>query len=588
MPGNRMPLWRRLLDEQLDVVAAESRRTVVARVLLAGVTAALIGLNRDIPSGVIWLACMVAGEAWTWPASAAPAAGLANSTLQRLSYAGTMLQGSAVWSSAALIYWLNGSEALKLAAMGVLAGQMIHAQCFAFRSKLALVVLGGIPALLLIVLSTLFGGFNGVQLATVAVTVSLTVVYVVTSAMVNLKAAQALETAQTEAVAANHAKSAFLAMMSHELRTPLTGILGMANALRAGRLDPLQARQVDLLIGSGDGLLSILNNILDVSKIEAGRLELETTAFDLVELAERVHDMWRDLAAAKGVRLVYDVASGTPRWLEGDPTRLRQIMLNLTSNALKFTETGEVRLALRPLTNSSGAPDIERIEITVSDTGIGIAEDQRTRLFESFSQAEASTTRRFGGTGLGLAICRQLAELMGAEIEVQSQLGRGSLFRIVLDLPRADPPREAEPQDAAGGIAGRRILVAEDNLINQAVARAILEAVGARLYVAGDGIEALEMLRGGEFDLVLMDVHMPRMGGIEALARIRAGETGNPGLPVIALTADAMPGEDDKLLALGFDDVQGKPIQPMALITSIATACDRPARTPDWAARATG
>jgi CheY-like chemotaxis protein len=384
-------------------------------------------------------------------------------------------------------------------------------------------------------------------------------------------------------------------VMSHELRTPLNGILGMANALKGGRLDPIQARQVDLLVGSGDGLMTILNDILDVSKIEAGRLDLETTAFDLVELGERVHDLWRDLAAAKGVRLVYDVASGTPRWLTGDPTRIRQIMLNLTSNALKFTEAGEVRLALRPLTNVSGDPCAERIEITVSDTGIGITEDQRANLFESFSQADASTTRRFGGTGLGLAICRQLADLMGGVIEVESQPGRGSLFRVVLELPRAEPPGdsqdeiegEAEPSDSAGGIAGRRILVAEDNLINQAVARAILEAVGARLDVAHDGVEALEMLAAGDFDVVLMDVHMPRMGGIEALSRIRAGEAGHPGLPVIALTADAMPGEDDKLLALGFDDVQGKPIQPMALITAIALACERPVRTPDWAAAAT-
>jgi signal transduction histidine kinase/ActR/RegA family two-component response regulator len=568
-----MAIWRRLLDEQLDLVAAESRRTLVARLVLAVLTASLIGLNRDATMAAIWLAAMVAGEVWTWPASAAPAAGRPNSTLQRISYVGAMLQGSAVWSSAAVIYWNAGSEPLRLAAMAVLAGQMIHAQCFAFRSRLALAVLGGIPAALLLGFTILGGGFHGVPLVTVSVTASLAVVYVFTSAMVNLKSAQALEVAQREAVDANHAKSAFLAMMSHELRTPMSGVLGMAHALKGTRLDIRQAGQVDALIRSGGELMTILNDLLDVAKIEAGRLELETTAFDVIELGDRVHEMWRDLAASKGVRLVYDVASGAPRWLSGDPNRLRQVMLNLVSNALKFTEAGEVRLALRPLPDISGAPDTARIEIAVSDTGLGISADQKARLFEAFAQAEAATARKFGGTGLGLSICKQLTDLMGGEITVDSQPGRGSIFRVVLELPLAQAPEENPEQPGDGGVAGLNILVAEDNVLNQAVARAILEAMGCRLEVANDGVEALEMLRRGGFDVVLMDINMPRMGGIEALSRIRAGEAGETSLPVIALTADAMPGEDDKLLALGFDDVQPKPIQPMALITAISQAC---------------
>jgi signal transduction histidine kinase/ActR/RegA family two-component response regulator len=472
-----------------------------------------------------------------------------------------------------VVYWSAGTEPLRLAAMAVLAGQMIHAQCFAFRSKLALAVLGGIPAVLLLGFTILGGGFRGVPLVTVGVTATLAVVYVFTSAMVNLKSAQALEAAQREAVDANHAKSAFLAMMSHELRTPMNGVLGMAHALKSTRLDIRQAGQVDALIRSGGELMTILNDLLDVAKIEAGRLELETTAFDLIELGDRVHEMWRDLAAAKGVRLVYDVASGTPRWLSGDPNRLRQIMLNLVSNALKFTEAGEVRLALRPLPGVSGAPDTTRVEIAVSDTGLGISAGQKARLFEAFAQAEASTARKFGGTGLGLSICKQLTDLMGGEITVDSQLGRGSIFRVVLELPLAQAPEEDLDQAGEGGVAGLNILVAEDNLLNQAVARAILEAMGCRLEVANDGVEALEMLRRGGFDVVLMDINMPRMGGVEALSRIRAGEAGAANLPVIALTADAMPGEDDKLLALGFDDVQPKPIQPMALITAISRAC---------------
>ena len=570
-----MAIWRRLLDEQLDVVAAESRRTVLARLVVALVTSILIGLNRDLPTGAAWFAVVCAGEAWTWPASAAPAAGLPNSVLQRLSYVGTMLLGVATWSTVALMYWTTGQEPLRLAALGVLAGMMIHAQCFAFRSKLALAILGGVPAVLLVALATLGAGAQGVALATLAVTALLAVVYAFTSATVNLKTAQALEAAQREAVAANHAKSAFLAMMSHELRTPMNGVLGMAHALRTSRLDVQQASQVDALIRSGGELMTILNDILDVSKIEAGRLELDPAPFDLIELGERVHEMWRDMAEAKGVRLVYDVASGTPHWLMGDAGRLRQVMLNLVSNALKFTEAGEVRLALRPLTSHSGAPDTARFEIAVSDTGIGISEEQTSRLFQAFSQAEAATARKYGGTGLGLAICRELTALMDGEIGVESRLGRGSIFRVVLELPLAQAPGRAVSAERAGGVAGLRILVAEDNVLNQAVARAILEAVGCQLEIANDGAEALELLTRGGYDLVLMDVHMPRMDGLEALSRIRAGEAGPADVPVIALTADAMPGEDEKLSALGVDDVQGKPIQPMALISAIAEACAR-------------
>jgi signal transduction histidine kinase len=570
---DRMAIWRRLLDEQLDLVAAESRRTIVARLAVAAVIAILIGLNSGPVVGAIWLGLVYLEEAWFWTCSAEPAAGRPNSMLQRLSYTGAMLMGGLLWSSAALIYWSSDQEGVKIAALGVLAGQMVHAQCFAFRSKLALAILLGIPAALLLGLTFLGGSFHGLALLTLGVTATMLVAYVFTSAGVNLRTAQALEAAQREAVDANHAKSTFLAMMSHELRTPMNGVLGMAHALKSTRLDIRQEGQVDALIRSGGDLMAILNDLLDVAKIEAGRLELETTAFDVVDLGDRVHEMWRDLAAAKGVRLVYDVASGTPRWLSGDPNRLRQVMLNLVSNALKFTEAGEVRLALRPLTQVSGAPDTARLEIAVSDTGVGIAADQQARLFEAFAQAEASTARKYGGTGLGLAICRQLTDLMGGEISVESQLGRGSIFRVVLELPLAQAPEDDQDRDAEGGVAGLNILVAEDNVLNQAVARAILEAVGCRLDVANDGAEALEMLRRGGFDLVLMDINMPRMGGVEALSRIRAGEAGDAKLPVIALTADAMPGEDEKLLALGFDGVQPKPIQPMALINAIGQAC---------------
>jgi signal transduction histidine kinase len=571
--GDLMAIWRRLLDEQLDLVAAESRRTMIARLVLTLVSGGLFALNLGPAAAAAWVTISVLGETWAWLSSAAPAKGRPNNLAGRLNYVGSIVAACGAWSFAAFMYWRTGTPALQIVAVAILASMMIHAQCFAFRSRLALACMAGGPAALLIGLSVLGGGFGGVQLLTVAVTTSLAAIYVFNSAILNMRSAQALEAAQREAVDANHAKSAFLAVMSHELRTPMNGVLGMAHALKTSPLDERQTSQVDALIRSGGELMSILNDILDVSKIEAGRLELETITFDLVELGAGVHQMWRDLAAAKGVRLVYDVAAGTPRLLSGDPNRIRQIMLNLVSNALKFTQSGEVRLALRPLTSTSGAPGVERFEIAVSDTGVGISAEQMGKLFEAFAQADASTARQFGGTGLGLSICKQLTSLMDGEIDADSRLGRGSIFRVILELPTAAAPSLAEPQVAGEGVAGLRILVAEDNAMNQAVARAILEAVGCELEVANDGAEALEMLRRSRFDLVLMDIHMPRMGGIEALARIRAGEAGEPRLPVIALTGDAMPGEDGRLLAQGFDAVQPKPVQPMSLIGAIAAAC---------------
>ncbi|MES2343900.1 MAG: ATP-binding protein [Pseudomonadota bacterium] len=560
----------RLLNDELDRVAAEARTTIVARLVMSAISGGLLGLNLGLATALIWSAALFGGEAWTWWVTRAPAAGRPNPMATRLSYVGTMVAVSAVWSGAAVLYWRTGSQALQLVAVAVFASQLIHAQCFAFRSKLALAILGGIPAATLLFLVTFAGGFHGMPLLTLAVSAVLAVVYVFNSAVLNMQAAQALETAQREAVEANQAKSAFLAMMSHELRTPMNGVLGMAHALKQTRLDDRQAAQVEMLIRSGDGLMAILNDILDVSKIEAGKLELEAIAFDLTEVGARVCDLWREVANARGLQLTYEVAPGAPRWVAGDPNRLRQIMLNLVSNALKFTESGEVRLSIRP---QIAAQDGARFEIAVSDTGIGISPDQQARLFQSFAQAEAATSRQFGGTGLGLAICKQLTDLMGGAIAVESEPGRGSIFRVLLELPLADALDLAEPEAPGGGLSGVRILVAEDNPINQAVARAILEAVGARLETANDGVEALDMLRDGAFDLVLMDVHMPRMTGIEALRRIRAGEAGPADIPVIALTADAMPGEDAKLWGHGFDGVQPKPIQPMALIAAILEAC---------------
>jgi CheY-like chemotaxis protein len=343
----------------------------------------------------------------------------------------------------------------------------------------------------------------------------------------------------------------------------------MAQALQRSPLDARQAEYVQTILASGDGLMSILNDLLDISKIEAGKLELEAIPFELAALAGHACDLWRGAADKKGVRLTRDFGGCEPLWLVGDPTRLRQVMVNLLSNAVKFTTEGEVRLSLRWRAGPEGTA---ALEITVADTGPGVPNDKRGALFQSFSQADSSITRQFGGTGLGLAICRNLVRLMGGDITLDGDLGHGSVFRVRLALPIAEAASERldDIELDAVTLDGLRVLVADDNAVNIAVATTLLEAVGMVIGSAANGAEALAALAAEPFDLVLMDVHMPVMDGVEALRRIRAGEAGPADRLVVALTADAMAGVDTGLIDAGFDAVESKPINAAKLIGTIA------------------
>jgi signal transduction histidine kinase/ActR/RegA family two-component response regulator len=556
--------FSRLLESSIDDVARDARRTTPARLVSAVLAAALMVLNFGWALSAAWLALLLATEAWTFAATRRQMAGRETTPLGRANYLAGVLVMTCVWSSAGVLYWKSGDPALQLAGFCYFAGQLIHAQAFTSRSLLAFALVGGVPSILMMGL-VLTSGLEGARLVTAGAGAAIVVGYVLSAARMHRRASSELEAAKAEAIMASQAKSAFLAMMSHELRTPMNGVLGMARALKAGPLDARQSEQADMLIRSGDTLMAILNDILDLSKVEAGKLDLESRPFDLHDLAGRVCELWTEAAEAKSLRLICVVDPATPRWVEGDATRVRQIMLNLVSNALKFTSEGCIRLSLRPARGAG-------VEIRVDDTGIGMSPEQQARLFMPFEQGDVSVARRFGGTGLGLAICQHLADLMGGYILVESEEGEGSTFRVTLPLAAADAPMaEAEAPEPAEGIAGLRLLIVEDNPINQAVARAILEAAGALVETADDGVHGLERLAAGAYDLVLMDVHMPRMDGIEALLRIRRGEAGVAAdMPVVALTADAMAGEDQKLLQLGFDAVQAKPISPRELILAIS------------------
>ncbi len=392
----------------------------------------------------------------------------------------------------------------------------------------------------------------------------------------------ALVEARDAAEAANLAKSQFLANMSHEIRTPLNGVLAMAQILARSPLEAAQREQVDVIHQSGETLLSLLNDILDVSKIEAGKLELEVACFDVAAVVNAAAAGFAAVASRKGVSLAVEVAADVRDLRMGDAARLRQILNNFLSNALKFTETGEVRLSV----SAETVDGAEGLKLTVRDTGIGIAPEKLAMLFQKFTQLDASTTRRFGGTGLGLAICRELAELMGGAVLVESEPDRGSAFSAVLPLPRAAADAVAEPAlvTASSGLEGvspstaavaesscdeaqprppLRVLAAEDNPTNQLVLTTIMQIFGVDLTLANDGIEAVDAWRDGDFDLVLMDIQMPRQDGVTATRRIRAeeAELGRVRTPILALSANALTHQVEAYLAAGMDGHVAKPIE---------------------------
>ncbi|WP_342153939.1 PAS domain S-box protein [Methylorubrum sp. SB2] len=395
--------------------------------------------------------------------------------------------------------------------------------------------------------------------------------------------ARHLEQAKAQAEAGARIKAEFLANMSHELRTPLAGMLGTHDLLQSDpSLNPAQRRLVGLAQESSRSLLTIVNDILDFSKIEAGEMIVESVPFSLSELVESCRRLAAEAARDKDLALTVSIAPDLPDWLKGDPTRIRQILLNLATNAVKFTAGGRVSIAVTRAGAQGGVP---LVRIAVSDTGIGIAEDALPRLFERFSQADGSTARRFGGTGLGLAICKRLAALMGGEIGVESRVGAGSTFWFALPLPlaQAERPASARPELLGAAPSVRRILLAEDNRINQEILTTVLQRKGHAVTLVGNGREALEAVKAGTgFDVILMDVQMPEMDGLEATAAIRAFElaNGHARLPIIALTANAMNDEVERCRSAGTDAHVAKPVHWPDLFGTIDRLCRADAPAP--------
>ena len=577
----------------LIATALTRHHQFVTRMVIASFGAAVLGVAWNANVGIAWLVAVMASQ-WVdtsiWAPFRDPSRTEPPSRAEWVGVCASSVQASIIYSLLpALIWWIWGAPG-KIFGILWLSGALLHVTMHMHHERRtffsAIIPHGlyffGLP-LYALVTNTEPGriGAAAIILAGLLYAGHLMVAfkeYKQTSAAMRLAREHALER-QSAAEQANKAKSAFLANISHEIRTPMNGILGMAAALESSDLTRDQQDKLRVISESGDLLLAVLNDLLDFSKIEANRIEFEERPIDLRDITRRVEDLHRNQAEAKGLEFHASCEGGCSEMRMGDPHRIVQVLHNLTGNAIKFTSNGFVKVRVRMPAKESRGP----VVIEVSDTGIGINKEQAAKIFEPFAQADVTTTRKFGGTGLGLSIAKGLVEAMGGKMSLRSTAGEGSTFFIELPLALADeaaaPVEPLAPVETVvaevppAPMPTLKILAAEDNVVNQAVLSAFLKQMAHEFVFVGNGLEAVDTYRKGEFDLVLMDISMPVMDGVEAMRQIRFLEREQgvlENIPILAVSAHAMRQQVEEYMDAGFDGYLTKPVKPHELQNEIA------------------
>jgi signal transduction histidine kinase/ActR/RegA family two-component response regulator len=553
------------LGEGVTAVTARSLPTLGLRLIISATCAALFTWKIDVASGLAWGLAVASAEAGVWITSDPQRSARSSTLVQRLAYVAAVTWMNLVWWALVLRLWTLDTEAMRLAALCLMSALLVHAQAFTARSTLLLAIIGGGAASLLLSLCAVFNDFPPGQRVVLTAAALMLIAYTSKAAATNALQGRALEAAKVQAEAASQAKSEFLTLMSHELRTPLAGMLGLAQALKLEPLEPGEREQVELLEDQGRALLGLLNDVLDLAKIEAGKLEIAPIPGDLAQLADRVVRLNAPLAREKGTDIVLTLDEALPSTLAFDPLRVRQCLANLISNAVKFTHAGQiqVRVSCGPVENGRAMA-----KVVVADTGVGMSPAVLDKLFAPFAQADASVARRSGGTGLGLNITRRLAQMMDGSVSARSVEGQGSTFTLTFACDLAAAETTASGGEADDRDAPLRLLVVDDYPINRQVIGMMLKPLGCEVAEAGDGQAALDALRARDFDMVLIDFNMPVMGGLEATRRIRAEESWKQ-LPIICLTAGVTDRERDDALEAGMDAFVEKPVELAALVSTI-------------------
>lgn len=552
-----------------DIRMRELRTRLVLALLLLGSTLAIA------PSGwpVVWFVVVVVTQLADRQVCAGVTPHLSRRRLA--AWICSTFLATVAYTSIGAYLWTAGGDAGRIMAILVAAGGMLHVtihmhhvrRLFLASSAPHAILFFGLP------LSAAFSGQPAMWI--VVLGAALFVAHLAVALRQASATTRQIQAERVRAERASKAKSDFLATISHEIRTPMNAIVSAANLLSRSRLDAAQKEQVEILTDANEVLLSLLNDVLDLSKIEAGKMTIERADVDVLRQLQGLQRLWQPRAADKGLDLRLEIDPDVPRVVVSDPLRLKQILFNLISNAVKFTATGAVTLRLSAGLRDGG----EVLLFEVADTGAGISDDLLKRLFGAFEQGDAGTTRAHGGTGLGLAISRRLAALLGGALEVESSEGSGSTFRLILPLEHgsaeAAAPQAEEAEVGESGLQGLRVLVAEDHPVNQRVLELLLAPMGCRMSFADDGQKALELAAVQDFDVVLMDMQMPVLDGLEATRRLKAGSGTNADTPVIALTANALEHHRAAWAEVGVDAFVSKPIDPRELVAALGQAASR-------------